>query len=112
VKSRRHSRNGWSALAGPWRWLGQWLPPGAGGTALRNTANFEDAALTQPLVVLAGFAFAGALLALGAERLRRLDRRHHGGAVVESQPGQPRRGADREPGEDLPAMRVDRPQSA
>jgi hypothetical protein len=57
-------------LPSPWRVLGQLLPPGAGGTALRNTGYFGDAALAQPILVLASFSLAGALLVLGADRLR------------------------------------------
>jgi hypothetical protein len=55
-----------------WRQLGQLLPPGAGGTALRNTGYFGGTAIAQPIAVLAAFSLAGALLVLGADRLRRL----------------------------------------
>jgi hypothetical protein len=52
-------------LPGFWRAVGPLLPPGAGGTALRNVAYFDGAALGRPLVVLVGFvAVGGALLAL------------------------------------------------
>jgi hypothetical protein len=96
-------------LPSVWRWLGQLLPPGAGGTALRNTGYFDGAALAQPLVVLATFAIAGALLVFGADRLRRLGSRGDGGGVVvELQPGQLGPGVDRELGEDVPEVRVDR----
>jgi hypothetical protein len=71
-----------------WRHLSQLLPPGAGGTALRNTAYFGGAAIAQPVVVLTGFALGGALLVLGADRLHRLDPRRRAGLVVELQPGQ------------------------
>jgi hypothetical protein len=57
-------------LPSPWRELGQLLPPGAGGAALRNTAYFGGTALAQPLVVLAAFSLAGAVLVLSGDRLR------------------------------------------
>jgi len=57
-------------LPSPWRGLGQLLPPGAGGTALRNIGYFGGTAIAQPIVVLASFSLAGALLVLGADRLR------------------------------------------
>jgi hypothetical protein len=62
-------------LPSPWRVLGQLLPPGAGGTALRNTGYFGGAALAQPIIVLVSFSLAGALLVLGADRLRGAVRR-------------------------------------
>jgi hypothetical protein len=62
-------------LPSPWRQLGQLLPPGAGGTSLRNTGYFGGAAIAQPIVVLAAFSLAGGLLVLGADRLRGLERR-------------------------------------
>jgi hypothetical protein len=58
-------------LPSPWRELGQLLPPGAGGTALRNTGYFGGAAISQPIVVLVSFSLAGALLVLGADQLRK-----------------------------------------
>ncbi len=59
-------------LPDPWRDGGQLLPPGAAATGLRNTAYFDGAALAQPLIVLAAFAAAGALLlfAIAAGRSR------------------------------------------
>ena len=52
-------------LPGFWRQVGQLLPPGAGITSLRNTAYFDGAALTRPLIVLVAFAAGGlALIAL------------------------------------------------
>jgi hypothetical protein len=47
-----------------WRVVGQLLPPGAGGQALRNTAYFDGAALGRPLLVLLAWAAVGALLVL------------------------------------------------
>ncbi len=57
-------------LPGPWRDVSQLLPPGAGGTAIRNTAYFDGAAVAEPLLVLGAWAAAGALLVLVADRLR------------------------------------------
>ncbi|MFI8321403.1 ABC transporter permease [Streptomyces sp. NPDC085529] len=49
--------------------LGQWLPPGAGGTALRSVAFFDGAAAGGPLLVLSLWAAAGlTALALGGRR--------------------------------------------
>ncbi|MFF0343927.1 hypothetical protein [Kribbella sp. NPDC004875] len=56
--------NGWSAL-------GQFLPPGAAGTALRSVSFFDGAGAARPLVVLSCWLVAGLLLcALGALRTR------------------------------------------
>jgi hypothetical protein len=57
-------------LPGFWRAVGPYLPPGAGGTALRNTAYFDGSALAQPLWVLAAYALAGAGLVPLAGRRR------------------------------------------
>jgi hypothetical protein len=51
-------------LPDPWRIFGQFLPGGAGATALRNVAYFDGAALLKPLLVLAAFVALGALLLL------------------------------------------------
>ena len=56
-------------LPSPWRQLGQLLPPGAGGTGLRNTAYFGDTAIGQPVAVLVAFSLAGALLLVSADWL-------------------------------------------
>jgi hypothetical protein len=48
----------------PFGWLGQWLPPGALGSALRGTAFFDGAGSAVPLTVLAAWALGGLLLAL------------------------------------------------
>ena len=58
-------------LPGFWRWIGQLMPPGAGGTGLRNTAYFDGAALGQPILVLTAYAVAGGLLVVIADRVRR-----------------------------------------
>ncbi|MER7951780.1 ABC transporter permease [Streptomyces sp. NPDC096079] len=51
--------------------LGQWLPPGAGGSALRSVSAFDGAAAGGPLLVLALWAAAGlTATALGARRRR------------------------------------------
>jgi hypothetical protein len=49
-------------LPEPWATGGQFLPAGAAATGLRNVAYFDGAALAQPLLVLAAFVAAGALL--------------------------------------------------
>jgi hypothetical protein len=54
-----------------WRAIGQLMPPGAGGTSLRNTAYFDGNAVAGPLVVLSAFVAAGAALILIAETLHR-----------------------------------------
>ncbi|MEO3764636.1 ABC transporter permease [Streptomyces sp. B5E4] len=46
--------------------LGQWLPPGAGGSLIRSVAYFDGNAAAGPLAILAGWALAGlTLLTLG-----------------------------------------------
>jgi hypothetical protein len=49
-------------LPEPWSTGGQFLPAGAAATGLRNVAYFDGAALARPLLVLAAFAAAGAVL--------------------------------------------------
>jgi hypothetical protein len=51
-------------LPGGWATLGQLLPPGATGTALRSTAFFDGAGAGTALLVLACWVLAGAALAL------------------------------------------------
>jgi hypothetical protein len=51
-------------LAEPWGAVGQWFPPGAGATLLRDASYFPAADTTFPWLVLAGWAAAGILLAL------------------------------------------------
>ncbi len=59
-------------LPGFWRQLSQLMPPGAGGTSLRNVAYFDGNALLHPLLVLSAYGVAGlTLLALGERRRRR-----------------------------------------
>ncbi|NYI99938.1 hypothetical protein HNR19_000637 [Nocardioides thalensis] len=52
----------------PLGWLGQLLPPGATGSALRGTAYFDGAGVGLPLVVLACWAALGLALALVPRR--------------------------------------------
>ncbi|WP_430787249.1 hypothetical protein [Actinoplanes sp. G11-F43] len=57
---------GWSGA------LGQFLPPGAGGSLLRSTAFFDGAGAAQPVTVLLSWLTFGALLCLAsALRARR-----------------------------------------
>ncbi|GGK71614.1 hypothetical protein [Ornithinimicrobium pekingense] len=49
-------------LPGGWGALGQWLPPGAGATALRSVAFFDGAGAGMALLVLAGWALVGLAL--------------------------------------------------
>jgi len=59
-------------LPSGWGALGQLLPPGAAGTALRSVSFFDNAGAGRPLVVLTCWLVAGlALCALGAMRSQR-----------------------------------------
>lgn len=49
-------------LPAGWGALGQWLPPGAGVTALRGVAFFDGAGSGMPLLVLGGWALLGLVL--------------------------------------------------
>ncbi|MFB7237788.1 ABC transporter permease [Streptomyces sp. NPDC056269] len=51
--------------------LGQWLPPGAAGSALRSVSSFDGAAAGGPLLVLALWAVAGLTATVLGARLRR-----------------------------------------
>lgn len=51
-------------LPEPWGAVGQWFPPGAGATLLRDASYFPAADTTFPWLVLAGWAALGILLAL------------------------------------------------
>lgn len=56
----------WQFLPSPWGALGQWFPPGATSTLLRDVAYFPDAAVGMPVVVLTMWAMIGlALIAVG-----------------------------------------------
>ena len=65
-------------LPSGWGALGQLLPPGAAGTALRSVSFFDGAGAGRPLVVLTCWLLAGfALCALGAMTSRRAVRPRH-----------------------------------
>lgn len=51
-------------LVAPWGAVGQWFPPGAGATLIRDASYFPAADTTFPWLVLVGWAVAGILLAL------------------------------------------------
>jgi len=51
-------------LPGFWRTVGEFLPPGAAATALRNAAYFPAASVIQPLAVLGTFVVVGAAVEL------------------------------------------------
>ncbi|KQR99935.1 hypothetical protein ASG12_04040 [Williamsia sp. Leaf354] len=46
-------------LPAPWGAIGQYLPPGATGTLLRNTVFFDGHATTHPIVVLSAWLLIG-----------------------------------------------------
>jgi hypothetical protein len=65
-------------LPSGWGTLGQLLPPGAAGTALRSVSFFDGAGAARPLVVLTCWLLAGlALCALGAMRSQRVVQPRH-----------------------------------
>lgn len=51
-------------LPQPWGLVGQWFPPGAGATLLRDLSYFPDAPTAFPWLVLAGWAAVGLALAV------------------------------------------------
>lgn len=51
-------------IAAPWGAVGQWFPPGAGATLLRELSYFPDADMTFPWLVLVGWAVFGLLLSV------------------------------------------------
>lgn len=66
---------GWQRLPQPWGAIGQQLPIGAAGTALRSVAFFDGTGMTHALIVLVCWAAAGLLLiALNALRKHRKNR--------------------------------------
>jgi hypothetical protein len=70
-------------LPSGWGALGQLLPPGAGGTALRSVAFFSGSGAGAALVVLTAWAMAGSLLCLaGAYRRRTAERRERRPALA------------------------------
>ncbi|TCO45631.1 hypothetical protein EV646_108254 [Kribbella antiqua] len=65
-------------LPSGWGALGQLLPPGAAGTALRSVSFFDGAGAGRPLVVLTCWLVAGlALCALGAIKSQRVVHPRH-----------------------------------
>jgi len=58
-------------LPGFWRQVGQFLPLGANGSALRNTSYFDGNSIVGPLLVLSAYAVAGVLLVAGADLVGR-----------------------------------------
>jgi hypothetical protein len=56
-------------LPEPWGAVGQWFPPGAGATLLRDLSYFPKADAVFPWLVLAGWAVAGAALVLVGRRM-------------------------------------------
>ena len=58
-------------LPTPWGAVGQWFPPGAAATLLRDLSYFPAADSVFPWLVLAGWAVAGVLLALAGRALDR-----------------------------------------
>ena len=59
-------------LPSPWGTLGQYLPLGAAGTAIRSAAFFDGAAMGQPVTILVCWIVVGlGLAAAGAWRARR-----------------------------------------
>lgn len=59
---------GYWFLPGFFRIVSQWLQPGAAITAIRNSVYFDGANLTQPVLLLSGWALAGVALLVAAER--------------------------------------------
>ncbi|MBN9612757.1 MAG: hypothetical protein J0H64_04755 [Actinobacteria bacterium] len=58
-------------LPGSWGEAGQWFPPGAGATLIRNLSYFPDASSTFPWLVLIVWAAGGLLLTTFAGLLHR-----------------------------------------
>ena len=58
-------------LPQPFGFIGQLLPPGAGGTLLRSTAFFDGSAATMPLTVLTAWAVLGLAAVCAGGLLRR-----------------------------------------
>lgn len=53
-----------------WRAIGDWLPPGAATTAIRNTVYFSGHAIAASLWVLAAYAVVGTLVSVAASAFR------------------------------------------
>ncbi|CAL9455388.1 DUF3533 domain-containing protein [Streptomyces albus] len=54
-----------------WRAIGEWIPTGAGTTAVRNIVYFSGHGLTTPLLVMGAWALAGALFLMAGSLRRR-----------------------------------------
>ncbi len=52
----------WQFLPAPWGAVGQFFPPGAGATLLRDLSYFPDASTLEPWLVLAGWIALGVVL--------------------------------------------------
>jgi hypothetical protein len=65
-------------LPTPWGQVGQWFPPGAAATLLRDTSYFVHADAAFPWLVLGGWALAGVVLGLAGHF------RQAGGATAEA----------------------------
>ncbi|MFW8745259.1 hypothetical protein, partial [Mesorhizobium japonicum] len=51
-------------LARPWGAVGQWFPPGAGATLVRDVSYFPDAGTAFPWLVLSAWSLVGVVLGL------------------------------------------------
>jgi hypothetical protein len=51
--------------------VGQFLPLGANGSALRNTSYFDGTAIARPLLVLSAYVVVGVLLVAGGDLVGR-----------------------------------------
>jgi hypothetical protein len=70
-------------LPSGWGALGQLLPPGAAGTALRSVSFFDGAGAGRPFVVLSCWLLAGiTLCGLGALRSQRVVHPRHEAKAV------------------------------
>lgn len=68
-------------IATPWGSIGQWLPPGAGNSLLRDASYFPHANPAFPILVLAGWALLGLILVAAGHF------RDQGRLAVEEEPG-------------------------
>jgi hypothetical protein len=65
-----------------WREIGPWLPPGAGTSAIRGIVYFGNAQITTPILVMIGYAAAGAAVLLVVSGLRKSVSRHTAAPVT------------------------------
>jgi hypothetical protein len=75
----------WPMLPPFWRAIGPWLPPGAGTWTARSIAYFQGNAVVTSLLVLSGYAVAGAAVTL-LVTLRTPGRHAAGAGAVHSAP--------------------------